>query len=121
VTRLDPVTGTVRAEISTELGPQGIAAVAGSLWVSSLEGRSVQAIDPATDEAGPPIETELLPDGLLAHGGSLWVVTDMGPLLQRIDPTAGKVTGTWAVSDQGAIDANQLLIEAGGDFWFPLL
>ena len=45
----------------------------------------------------------------------------MGPILQRVDPASGEVTGTWAVSDQGAINANQLLVQADGTFWFPLL
>jgi hypothetical protein len=31
------------------------------------------------------------------------------------------VTGTWTVSDQGAINANQLFVEADGAFWFPSL
>jgi hypothetical protein len=33
----------------------------------------------------------------------------------------GDITGTWVVSDQGAINANQLVVETGGAFWFPLL
>ncbi len=52
---------------------------------------------------------------------SLWVATDLGPILQRLDPATGEITGTWVVSDQGAINANQLFVEAGGAFWFPLL
>ena len=62
-----------------------------------------------------------MPDGLLAHGDALWVATDLGPILQRVDPAAGEITGTWVVSNQGAINANQLLVEADGAFWFPLL
>ena len=91
------------------------------LWVSSVDSDAVQRIDPATNEPDPPITTEALPDGLLVHDGSLWVATDLGPILQRLDPATGEITGTWVVSDQGAINANQLVVEAGGAFWFPLL
>jgi hypothetical protein len=51
----------------------------------------------------------------------VWIATDLGPILQRLDPATGEITGTWVVSDQGAINANQLLVESGGAFWFPLL
>ena len=91
------------------------------MWVSSVDSDAVQRIDPATNEAQAPITTEALPDGLLDHAGSLWVATDLGPILQRIDPAAAEITGTWVVSDQGAIAANQLVVEAGGAFWFPQL
>ncbi len=94
---------------------------AGGLWVSSVDSDAVQRIDPATNEPGPPTTTEALPDGLLEHDGSLWVVTDLGPILQRLDPATGEITGSWVVSDQGAINANQLVVEADGAFWFPLL
>jgi streptogramin lyase len=49
------------------------------------------------------------------------VATDLGPILQRVDSATGEITGTWVVSDQGAINANQLVVEADGAFWFPLL
>ena len=49
------------------------------------------------------------------------MATDLGPILQRVDPATGEITGTWVVSDQGAINANQLVVEAEGAFWFPLL
>jgi streptogramin lyase len=91
------------------------------LWVSSVDSDAVQRVDPATNESDPPLATEALPDGLLAHAGALWVATDLGPILQRVDPATGEITGTWVVSDQGAINANQLVVEAGGAFWFPLL
>jgi streptogramin lyase len=121
ITRIDPATGDVVAEIDTEFGPQIMAVAAGGLWVSSVDTDAVQRIDPATNEPGPPITTEALPDGLLEHDGSLWVATDLGPILQRLDPATGDITGTWVVSDQGAINANQLVVETGGAFWFPLL
>ena len=38
-----------------------------------------------------------------------------------MDPASAEITGTWVVSDQGAINANQLVVEAEGAFWFPLL
>lgn len=98
-----------------------MAEAGGGLWISSVDSDAVQRIDPATNEPDPPIATEALPDGLLLHGGSLRVATDLGPLLQRVDPASAEITGTWVVSDQGAINANQLMVEAAGAFWFPVL
>ena len=121
LSRIDLGTGEVVAEIATEFGPQVMVEAGDGLWVSSVDTDTVQRIDPATNEPDPPITTEALPDGLLAHAGALWVATDLGPILQRVDPAAGEITGTWVVSDQGAINANQLVVEAGGAFWFPLL
>ena len=121
IARLDPATGRVVAEIATEFGPQVMAEAGGGLWVSSVDSDAVQRIDPSTNEAGPPIAAEALPDGLLLHDGALWVATDLGPILQRVDPAAGAITGTWVVSEEGAIAADQLVAEEGGAFWFPLL
>jgi streptogramin lyase len=121
ITRLDPAAGEVIAEIDTEFGPQVMAEAGDGLWVSSVDSDAVQRIDPATNEPDPAIGTEALPDGLLLHDGALWVATDLGPILQRVDPATGELTGTWVVSDQGAINANQLVVESGGAFWFPLL
>jgi len=42
------------------------------------------------------------------------------PELTRIDPATDAVTGTYLVSVQGRITANQLLAFADGDLWFPL-
>ena len=67
------------------------------------------------------MDTEVGPDGIVSLAGSLWVATDSGPLLQRIDPAPGEVTGTFRVSDQGPINANQLIGIGDGALWFPLL
>jgi streptogramin lyase len=121
ISRIDVDTGEVVAEIEAEFGPQVMVEAEDGIWVSSVDTDTVQRIDPETNEPEPPITTEALPDGLLAQGDTLWVATDLGPILQRLDPAAGEITGTWVVSDQGAINANQLIAEAGGAFWFPLL
>ena len=67
------------------------------------------------------VETEVGPDGIVPLAGSLWVATDHGPLLQRVDPATRTVTGTFAVSDQASITANQLIGIGDGALWFPLL
>jgi YVTN family beta-propeller protein len=93
----------------------------GSLWVSNVDAYTVQRIDPATNEVTATVDTEPYPDGLLAAAGAVWVASDLGPVLSRVDPAADAVSGIWDVSDQGAIRANQLLVEAAGGFWMPLL
>lgn len=93
----------------------------GSLWVSNYLGSSVSRIDPGSDQVVATIDTDLAPDGLLPVDGAMWVASDIGPRLTRIDPATDAVTGTYLVSDQGGINANQLFALAGGDLWFPLL
>jgi streptogramin lyase len=89
--------------------------------VTNLDGNTVTEIDPASNRVVGSVDTEVSPDGIAPLAGSLWIATDYGPLLQRVDPAAGTVTGTFVVSDQGSINANQLVAAAEGDLWFPLL
>ena len=121
ITRIDPATGDVVAEIDTEFGPQIMVEAAGALWVSSVDSDAVQrSIPPATSPTrrSPPSRYRTASWHTMAPSGSR---PTSGPILQRLDPATGEITGTWVVSDQGAINANQLVVEAGGAFWFPLL
>jgi YVTN family beta-propeller protein len=111
----------VLATIPTDFSPQVMADFAGSIWVTNLDGNTVTEIDPDTNRVAGSVDTEVSPDGIVQLAGSIWIATDYGPLLQRVDPATRAVTGTFAVSDQGSINANQLVAAAGGALWFPLL
>jgi streptogramin lyase len=92
----------------------------GTIWVSNTDVDTVQRIDPDNDEVVATIDTDLAPDGLVEVDGAVWVASEIGPQLSRIDPATDTVTDTFFVSDQGAINANQIVALADGDLWLPL-
>ena len=120
ITRIDPVTEKVLAEIDLQPGPQIMLEVAGSIWVSCTDFGAVQRIDPATNEVSEPITTPIAPDGLAFDGATLWVATENGPQLAAIDPGSAEVTGTWTVADEGFITANQVMAFDSGSLWLPI-
>ena len=119
---IDPASGKVTATIDVDLGGQVMAALDGSLWISSIDYNTLTRIDPDTEKVEKVFnDVGDYPDGLLASQDALWIASDLGPELRRFDPATGKVSGTWIIGEQGTINANQLLAEADGSFWLPLL
>jgi len=122
VSRIDPASGKVTATIDVDLGGQVMAELDGSLWISSIDYNTLTRIDPKTEKVEKVFnDVGDYPDGLLASQDALWIASDLGPELRRFDPATGEVSGTWIIGEQGTINANQLLAEADGSFWLPLL
>ena len=121
ITRIDPASGKVVAEITTEQGPQIMEEAGGLLWVSCTDVDHVQAIDPATDEVVATVQTSVAPDGLAFDGTVLWVATEIGPELTGIDPETHEVVAKATVSDHGLINANQVMAFEDGSLWLPIL
>ena len=99
ITRIDPDTEKVVAEITTEQGPQIMAEAGGLLWVSTTDVDAVQAIDPQTNEIVATVDTPVAPDGLAFDGSILWVATEIGPELVGID--VGDPSGRGGVDRRG--------------------
>jgi streptogramin lyase len=110
----------VTATIPTGFGPQGITALAESVWVSNTDGAAVQRIDPLTSQVSETITVPGFPDGLLPVAGSVWVVSQEGPDITRIDPHANTAAETRAVADLERVSTNQSIALADGAFWVPL-
>jgi YVTN family beta-propeller protein len=124
VTRLDPSTGEVLADVETAQGPQIMLEAGGELWVSCTDADVVQRIDPSTNEVGGETATPIAPDGLAAQpeGFTFFVATELGPEVAAID--VGGEYGLVAeerVADEGAINANQVMVLEDGDLWLPIL
>ncbi len=111
------------AEIEVAQGPQIMIEAAGSLWVSCTDADVVQRIDPATHEVVAEIATPVAPDGLAPDAGGfiVWVATEIGPELVGIDVATNEVLAAGQVADEGAINANQLIVFESNALWLPIL
>jgi YVTN family beta-propeller protein len=106
VTRIDPASGKVLADIPVPSEPHRVAYGAGAVWVSNWHDNSVSRIDPATNRvAGSPIPIGSHHAGNLVVGaGDLWVTSDYRPeaasedvVVVRIDPQTNQAVETVAV------------------------
>ncbi|MGH2635769.1 MAG: hypothetical protein ACRDHU_06465 [Actinomycetota bacterium] len=122
VMRIDPKTGKILAEVEVGQGPQIMIEAAGSLWVSCTDVDAVQRIDPQTNEVVAEVPTPIAPDGLAFDGTFIvWVATEVGPELAGIDVATNEVVATGRVAEEGAINANQVMVFEGGTLWLPIL
>lgn len=123
VYRIDIRTGKLVARIHLRIAAVGVAAGAGSLWVTA-PGQSrgiVFRIDPATNRVVKRLHTSAGIGPVAYAGGSVWVIDTSGPArgLLRIDPRDDRLRGP-PPGLGGAIVApvtgtsRYLWIEAGG-------
>jgi YVTN family beta-propeller protein len=105
VTRIDPATNEVVAEISVSGYPQGVATGAGSVWVASSdppdgENGSVTRIDRQTNSVVTSIPVDHLPEWLAAGPSGVWVSGDDGTV-RRIRPRSEEVGPPIQVEENG--------------------
>jgi YVTN family beta-propeller protein len=104
VTRIDPATDQVLANISVPSEPHRVAFGEGAVWVANWHINSVTRIDPQTNEiVGEPIPIGFHAGNMAAGLGSVWVTSDYrGPgdgaaedvVLVRIDPQKNQAVET---------------------------
>ena len=94
---LDPVTGQVAASVPVGSAPAGIAAGAGSIWVTNGADGTVTRIDPH----GPHVDQTLIvgssPAGVTYGAGAVWVANALDGSVSRIDPRANRVVQTISI------------------------
>jgi len=99
---LDPVTGQVAASVAVGSAPAGVAAGAGSIWVTNGADGTVTRIDPN----GPHVEQILAvgssPAGVAYGAGAVWVANALDGTLSRVDPARNAVASTVPVGDAPA-------------------
>jgi len=94
VSRIDPVTRSVRQIITVGSSPSGIAVGAGAVWVANYFDGTVSRIDPETNTV---VDTIAVGNGATAVAlgeGSVWVTNSADRTLSRIDPASGRVVRT---------------------------
>jgi YVTN family beta-propeller protein len=106
VTRIDPASGKVLADIPVPSEPHRVAYGEGAAWVGNWHDNSVSRIDPTTNRVvGSPIPIGFHHAGNLAVGaGGVWVTSDYrvdaapeDVVVVRIDPQANRAVETIAV------------------------
>jgi ABC-type transport system substrate-binding protein/DNA-binding SARP family transcriptional activator/streptogramin lyase len=94
---LDLATGQVAGGVPVGSGPAGIAAGAGSIWVTNGAEGTVSRIDPR----GPHVEQTLVvgssPAGVAYGAGAVWVANALDGSISRIDPRANRVVQTISI------------------------
>jgi ABC-type transport system substrate-binding protein/DNA-binding SARP family transcriptional activator len=121
---LDPVTGHIAAHVPVGSEPAGIAAGAGSIWVTNGADGTVTRIDPH----GPHVEQTLVvgsaPAGVAYGAGAIWVADALDGSVSRIDPLANEVVQTISIGRRPiavAVGAGAVWVgDAGGDAVVPL-
>ncbi len=102
VTRIDPNTDQVVANIDVPSEPHRITFGEESIWVSNWHDNSVSRIDPETNQlVGEPIEIGFPAGNIVAGLGSVWVTSDYrvegdskNVVVVRIDPQTNQVVET---------------------------
>ncbi len=102
VTRIDPNTDRVVANINVPSEPHRITYGEGAVWVSNWHDNSVSRIDPQTNQVvGEPIAIGFHAGNIVAGLGSVWVTSDYRPdeepedvVLVRIDPQTNQLVET---------------------------
>jgi streptogramin lyase len=110
VTRVDPETFEIVAEIPLDGFPQGIAVGFGSVWVAAGDPPDgahggVSRIDPSTTEVVrtilvPHLPVPNRPEFLATGAGSVWLTSNNGTIAQ-VDPRANQLVDTIRVTDGG--------------------
>jgi ABC-type transport system substrate-binding protein/DNA-binding SARP family transcriptional activator len=121
---LDLATGQVAASVPVGSGPAGIAAGAGSIWVTNGAEGTVTRIDPR----GPHVEQTLVvgssPAGVAYGAGAVWVANALDGSISRIDPRANRVVQTISIGERPialTVGAGAVWVaDAGGDAIVPL-
>ena len=114
VTRLDPVTGKVVAQIPVRPQSHAVTVAYGSVWVTSTQDHVLSRIDPATNAVVAEIPMHQKPLFLAGGEGSVWVLCQGDGSLLRIDPATNTVSATLALGVPG--EGGDLSID-GGYVW----
>lgn len=121
---LDPATGQVAASVPVGSGPAGVAAGAGSIWVTNGADGTVTRIDPRDPHAEQTLAVGASPAGVAYGAGAVWVANALDGSVSRIDPRANQVVQTITIGQRPtavAIGAGAVWVgDAGGDAVVPL-
>jgi virginiamycin B lyase len=90
VSRVDPGTLEVTAEIPVRIGAAGVRVGAGSVWVTNPVEDVVQQIDPDTRRVSRTVKTGRGPRFLDVGEGAAWTLDQVDGTVTRIDADTGK-------------------------------
>ena len=121
---LDLATGQVGTTVVVGSAPAGIAAGAGSVWVTNGADGTVTRIDPHGDHVEQTIVVGSSPAGIAYGAGAIWVSNALDGSVSRIDPRTNQVVQTISVGGRPiavAAGAGAVwVVDAAGDAVTPL-
>ena len=108
LSRIDPTSGHVIANIPVKPKSHAATVAFGSVWVTSTGSGSVLRVDPKTNAVVAEIPVHAGPRFLAGGEGSLWVLSQSDGTLARIDPATNRVAATINVGVPG--DGGELCV-----------
>jgi len=121
---LDLATGQIAASVPVGSGPAGVAAGAGSIWVTNGAEGTVTRIDPRVPHAEQTLAVGSSPAGVAVGAGAVWVANALDGSVSRIDPRANQVVQTITIGRRPiavTVGAGAVWVgDAGGDAVVPL-
>jgi virginiamycin B lyase len=113
LSRIDPATHTVVAEIEVGTNPEGIAVTPGAVWVSNHRGGSIWRIDPATNAVVARIDAGRVglsgPKDIQNAFGDLWTTIPNSSIVIRLDPETNDVVTIDVVAVENLVVGDDVL------------
>jgi virginiamycin B lyase len=101
LTRIDPVTQTVRQETTIAAGSYNPIFADGLVWITGVESNTLTAVDPASGKITATIPVGPKPRFLTSGGGSVWTLNQGDGTISRVDATRKTLAATISVGIPG--------------------
>jgi virginiamycin B lyase len=102
LSRIDPLTSSVRQKISIPPGSYNPIFSDGIIWVTGVESSVLTAVDASTGRVLESVPVGSKPRFLTAGGGSIWTLNQGDGTVSRVDEKSRKVIATVQVGIPGA-------------------
>ena len=103
VSRIDPDTNMVVAEIYVAAGVASIALADDALWITSEQGSRLTRVNSHNNQVVEPIEVGPRPGPIAVGEGAVWTLNRGDGSVTRVDPDTNKVVATIEVGDDVAL------------------
>jgi virginiamycin B lyase len=117
LSRIDPETNLVVAEIRLPADCNSLTFGETSLWVTCPSENRVLRINPATTQVEKHIDVSGQPKALVIGEGSVWVLCEKDGKVERIDPKTNKISKT---IELGAPATNGGIADGLGSLWVTM-
>jgi YVTN family beta-propeller protein len=97
---VDLSSGKVVGQVLLDQQPSGVAAGAGSLWVTNAAAGTVSGLDPDSRRVRDTIDVGGQPSGVVYAAGSVWVSDQDARRVAQISPDVNRVVETVAVGNR---------------------
>ncbi len=102
VSRIDPATNAVVAEIYVAGGAHSVGFSDDALWITSEVGNLLTRVNPHNNEVVETIEVGPKPGRLAVGEGAVWTLNRGNGSVTRVDPATNKVVTTIAIGEDAA-------------------